>query len=222
MAKSRSYQRNLLEALKNPVEAAEYLNAALEDGESEVFLLALRDVVDSYGGMGKLAASTSLNRENLYRMLSTKGNPEFFSLSTVLDAVGFRLAVEPKTAAPSKTKSGASKLVLHANLTQVKEPTAKYALAADSESHTKSAISLTTSDDKEVGTLDFDYSAGALILRATGNIPLKRVQEVEIQTRDGRTLSAGVSVEGKNRLVLLRKIKLFPKDVSQITLTMAE
>jgi probable addiction module antidote protein len=105
MAKSRSYQRNLLEALKDPAEAAEYLNAALEDGEPEVFLLALRDVVESYGGMGKLATSTSLNRENLYRMLSTKGNPEFFSLSTVLDAVGFRLAVEPKTAALSKAKN---------------------------------------------------------------------------------------------------------------------
>jgi len=99
-----------LEALKDPNEAAEYLNAALEDGEPEVFLLALRDVVDSYGGMGKLAASTSLNRENLYRMLSTKGNPEFFSLSTILSAVGIRLAVEPKTAALSKTKSGVSKL----------------------------------------------------------------------------------------------------------------
>ena len=77
MAKSRNYQNSLIESLKDPTEAAEYLNAALEDGEPEVFLLALRDVVDSYGGMGKLAVSTSLNRENLYRMLSTKGNPEF-------------------------------------------------------------------------------------------------------------------------------------------------
>ncbi|OGQ79040.1 MAG: putative addiction module antidote protein [Deltaproteobacteria bacterium RIFCSPLOWO2_12_FULL_60_19] len=110
MAKSRNYQTDLLESLKDPVEAAEYLNAALEDGEPEVFLLALRDVVDSYGGMAKLATSTSLNRENLYRMLSTKGNPEFFSLSTILSAVGIRLAVEPKTAALSKTKSGVSKL----------------------------------------------------------------------------------------------------------------
>ena len=101
MANTRSYQRNLLESLKDPTEAVEYLNAALEEGESEVFLLALRDVVDSYGGMGKLSASTSLNRENLYRMLSTKGNPEFFSLSTVLDALGFRLAVEPKTISKS-------------------------------------------------------------------------------------------------------------------------
>src|SRR3970040_857299 len=121
MAKSRNYQSNLLEALKDPNEAVEYLNAALEDGEPEVFLLALRDVVDSYGGMGKLAASTSLNRENLYRMLSTKGNPEFFSLSTVLDAVGFRLAVEPKAAAVQKTKDRVSKLVLHANMAQVQE-----------------------------------------------------------------------------------------------------
>jgi len=109
MAKSRSYERNLSEALKDPNEAVEYLNAALEDGEPEVFLLALRDVVDSYGGMSKLAASTSLNRENLYRMLSTKGNPEFFSLSTVLDAIGFRLAVEPKATALSKTKSAVSR-----------------------------------------------------------------------------------------------------------------
>ncbi len=222
MAKSRSYQRNLLEALKDPTEAVGYLNAALEDGEPEVFLLALRDVVDSYGGLGKLAASTSLNRENLYRMLSTKGNPEFFSLSTVLDAVGFRLAVEPKTAAPSKTRSGVSKLVLHANMTQVKEPAAKYALAADSESRTQSAISLRTSDDKEVGTLDFDYKEGALILQVTGDLPLKRVQEAEIQTRDGKILVADISVQGKNRLVLLRKKKVFPEDVSQIVLTMAK
>jgi DNA-binding phage protein len=63
MAKSKSYQSNLTESLKDPTEAAEYLNAALEEGEPEVSLLALRDVGDSFGGMGKLAASTSLNRE---------------------------------------------------------------------------------------------------------------------------------------------------------------
>jgi probable addiction module antidote protein len=222
MAKSRNYQRNLLEALKDPNEAVEYLNAALEDGEPEVFLLALRDVVESYGGMGKLATSTSLNRENLYRMLSTKGNPEFFSLSTVLDAVGFRLAVEPKAAALSKAKNTISKLVLHPGIAQVKEPTPKYALAADTESRSKNAISLRTSDDQEVGTLDFEYKDGSLILQATGDLPLKRVQEAEIQTRDGKILSGEISVEGKNRLVLLRKKKVFPKDVSQIVLTIAE
>ena len=222
MAKSKSYQSGLLESLKDTTEAVEYLNAALEDGEPEVFLLALRNVVDSYGGMGKLAASTSLNRENLYRMLSTKGNPEFFSLSTVLDAIGFRLAVEPKTAGRSKTKSGVSRLVLHVNTAQVKESGAKYALAAESESRAKSPISLRTSDDKDVGTLEFDFNKGALILQVTRDVPVKRVQEAEIQTRDGKIHSGEVSVEGENRLVLLRKKKIFPKDVSQITLTMAE
>jgi probable addiction module antidote protein len=71
----------------------EYLNAALEDGEPEVFLLALKDVVESYGGMAKIATSTSLNRENLYRMLSSKGNPELKSLRTLLRAIGMQLTV---------------------------------------------------------------------------------------------------------------------------------
>ena len=221
MAKSKSYQSGLLDSLKDTTEAVEYLNAALEDGEPEVFLLALRNVVDSYGGMGKLAASTSLNRENLYRMLSTKGNPEFFSLSTVLDAIGFRLAIEPKTAALSKTKGRISKLVLYVNTAQVKEPDAKYALTADSESHAKSPISLRTSDGNDVGTLEFDFNKGALILQVTGDVPVRRVQEAEIQTRDGKILSVEVSLEGGKRLVLRRKKKVLPKDVSQITLTMA-
>jgi DNA-binding phage protein len=39
-----SYRETLLDALKNPEEAAHYLNACLEDGDIRVFLLALRDV----------------------------------------------------------------------------------------------------------------------------------------------------------------------------------
>lgn len=222
MAKSRSYRSDLLESLKDPVEAAEYLNAALEEGEPEVFLLALRDVVDSYGGMSKLAASTSLNRENLYRMLSSKGNPEFFSLSTVLSAIGFRLAVEPKTVDLPKTRSAISKIILHTHATQVKEPTPQYALAADTDSRQKTQTALRTSDNKEAGTLEFDYTDSTLVFHVTGDIPLREVQDAEIRTRDGRRLTGKVSVQGKNRLVLLKKQKVFPKDVSQITLTMAE
>jgi probable addiction module antidote protein len=222
MAKSKNYQDGLIESLKDPTEAAEYMNAALEDGEPEVFLLALRDVVESFGGMGKLAASTSLNRENLYRMLSTKGNPEFFSLSTVLDAVGFRLAVEPKTGGIATAKNRSSKIVLYATTAHVKEPAASYALAAETEARTKSVITLRTIDDNEVGTLSFDFAAGALVLEVKGPISANRVQEAEIQTSNGRTLAATISVEGTNRLVLLRKAKVFPKDVSKLTLSMAD
>ena len=221
MAKTKNYQENLFEELKDPLEAAEYLSAALEEGEPEVFLLALRDVVESYGGMGKLAAATSLNRENLYRMLSTKGNPEFFSLCTVLDALGFRLGVKPQATVLPKSNVEVSKLVLHAHTTQVKEPATKYALAADSEPSTKSAVSLTTDDGKEMGTLEFDFREGGLILQVSGGLPVKQVQEAEIQTRDGKKFSEDISIEGKNRLVLLRGNKVSPKDVSQITLSIA-
>jgi len=104
----------------------------------------------------------------------------------------------------------------------VKEPAATYALAADPESRAKAAVSVRTTEDKDVGTLTFDFSTGALVLQVKGDIPLNRVQEVEIQTRDGKILSGEVSFEGKNRLVLLRQKSIFPKDISQITLSIVE
>lgn len=95
MVRSKNYQDSLLESLTDTSEAAAYLNAALEDGDNEVFLLALRNVADArLGGMSKLAEATGLNRESLYRMLSDNGNPELKSLSRLLQALGLKLAVE--------------------------------------------------------------------------------------------------------------------------------
>jgi len=91
---TKSYKEYLIERLKkDPEEAVGYLNAVLEEGDPEVFLLALRDVAEAYGGMKKLAAKTKLNRENLYRMLSKKGNPELYSLRALLQALGFKLNI---------------------------------------------------------------------------------------------------------------------------------
>jgi probable addiction module antidote protein len=95
---SVSYDQGLEEALADPAEAAAYLNAALEDGSQEVFLMALRDVANARG-LTRLARETSLNRENLYRILSEKGNPQFSTLRGLLDSLGLKLAVEPKRAA---------------------------------------------------------------------------------------------------------------------------
>jgi probable addiction module antidote protein len=98
MTSNRKYEEVLDEDLQNPAEAAQYLSACLESGEPEVFLLALRDVARARGGVAKLAELTELNREHLYRMLSENGNPELRSLETLLDALGFRLAVALKEA----------------------------------------------------------------------------------------------------------------------------
>ena|SRR5689334_18563947 len=93
-ADTESYRESLLESLKNPDEAAHYLNACLEDDDARVFLLALRDVAEAHGGIGAISRTARLNRESLYRMLSKSGNPSLDSLAAVLNACGLRLAVQ--------------------------------------------------------------------------------------------------------------------------------
>jgi probable addiction module antidote protein len=90
---SVSYVDGLLERLKDPEDALAYLNAALEDGDQEVFLLALRDVAEARG-LTAVAQEAQLNRENLYRMLSRQGNPQLTSLVALLKSMGLRLAIE--------------------------------------------------------------------------------------------------------------------------------
>jgi probable addiction module antidote protein len=101
-AKTKPYRDGLLEALKDPDEAAQYLNACLEDEDERVFLLALRDVADAHGGIRVLSRNAQLNRESLYRMLSKSGNPSLDSLAAVLHACGLRLAVQ--SAQPRRRK----------------------------------------------------------------------------------------------------------------------
>ena len=91
MPRSIPYDDYLIESLKDPKEAEAYLNAALEDEDPRVFLLALRDVAAARGGIGKGAPSSSL--------LSKKGSPSLHSLGALLSSLGFRLAVETKDAA---------------------------------------------------------------------------------------------------------------------------
>ena len=69
------------------------MNAALEDIDPALFLLALRNVAEAQGGVAQLAEKAKLNRESLYKMLSKRGNPELKSLDSLLHALGFRLAV---------------------------------------------------------------------------------------------------------------------------------
>lgn len=91
----KKYQDSLMEALKDPKEAAEYLNAALEAGDKGMFLVALRNVTEARGGMVRLSRVAKLNRANLYRVFSKKGNPEIKTLAQILSIFGLRLSVTP-------------------------------------------------------------------------------------------------------------------------------
>ena len=99
-ANAKPYEAFLLEELRDPELAAAYLTAALTEGSTEEFLLALRSVADAHGGIGAVAESAQLNRQTLYRTLSGEGNPTVATLRSVLRAVGMDLAFTPTSAAP--------------------------------------------------------------------------------------------------------------------------
>lgn len=96
MVKVKNYKEHLLDQLQDHEEAAAYLNAALHDDDPHVFLLALRDIAEAQGGISWLAEEADLNRENLYRTLSKRGNPRFFNLLAVLDACGLELSIHAR------------------------------------------------------------------------------------------------------------------------------
>lgn len=89
-----SYEARLLEDLQDADEAAAYLEAAMEDEDPAVFLVALRQVAKAHG-MTEVARKAKLGRESLYKALSESGNPELQTVNKLLHAMGLRLSVQP-------------------------------------------------------------------------------------------------------------------------------
>ncbi|WP_058187482.1 addiction module antidote protein [Terracidiphilus gabretensis] len=85
--------------IKEPEYALYLLNDILKDGDQAELLIMLRIMAKAFGGIQKIAEETGLNPTQLYRTLSSHGNPEFRSLAAILKAMGLRLAVERVEAA---------------------------------------------------------------------------------------------------------------------------
>jgi probable addiction module antidote protein len=94
-APSLPYEDWLIERLKNPAEAAAYLETVIEEGNQAAIMLALRQIARAQGGVAEIARKAKLTREATYKMLSKSGNPELRSLTAVLEATGLRIAVKP-------------------------------------------------------------------------------------------------------------------------------
>ena len=92
---AEDYTALLIEDLRDPAEAAAYLEAAIQEGDNEALLIAMRHVAAAHGGMATIAQQTGLSRESLYRAFSKRGNPTVATLSSVLAATGLRLSVQP-------------------------------------------------------------------------------------------------------------------------------
>ncbi len=71
---------------------AEYLTAALEDSNPDVFLAAVGQVAKSRG-MSAVAESTGLGRESLYKALTPGAKPRYDTVIKVLQGLGVKLTV---------------------------------------------------------------------------------------------------------------------------------
>ena len=93
-----SYHDGFIASLKDPGEAYGYLQVAIEeyqiDNDAEALLVALRNIADAQGGLTELARKTHLNRQNLYSILSKKGNPRLDTFGLILKGLGYKLTIE--------------------------------------------------------------------------------------------------------------------------------
>jgi probable addiction module antidote protein len=78
--------------LDNDAVIAEYLSAAAEDPNPDVFVAALGDVAKARG-MAQIARDAGLGRESLYKALSAGAHPRFETIKAVLHALGVRFAI---------------------------------------------------------------------------------------------------------------------------------
>lgn len=79
---------------------AEYLNAALEDDNPDVFLQAIADVAKARG-MTQLAKDTGLGRESLYKALTPGAKPRYDTVLKLMRALGVELQAMPVHAGQS-------------------------------------------------------------------------------------------------------------------------
>ena len=80
--------------LDNDIVIAEYLNAALEDDNPNVFLQAIADVAKARG-MTQLAKDTGLGRESLYKALAPGAKPRYDTIIKLVRALGVELHTSP-------------------------------------------------------------------------------------------------------------------------------
>jgi probable addiction module antidote protein len=78
---------DVTEHLDNEEVIAEYLAAAMEDADPNVFLAALADVAKARG-MAQLAKDSGLSRESLYKTLAPGAKPRFETIVKITKALG--------------------------------------------------------------------------------------------------------------------------------------
>lgn len=92
-----SYDDYIVKTMKDPVEAAAYIEAVMEMDDPAALLVALRHVAKAHG-MAEVARRADVGDKTLFKALSASGNPTLTTVHKVLAAVGLRLSVTPANA----------------------------------------------------------------------------------------------------------------------------
>jgi probable addiction module antidote protein len=92
MGMSKLTKFDASEYLTSDVAIAEYLTAALEEEDPNVFLAAIADVAKARG-MASIAKSTGLGRESLYKALAPGAKPRYDTILKVLNVLGVKVKV---------------------------------------------------------------------------------------------------------------------------------
>jgi len=96
--RATDFDETLFSLLKDPKEAAAFLNEHLESSGRDrdaLFLKALRKVAMAQG-IDRLSSKTKLTRRAIEKALSATGNPRFSTLSNLLNALGLHVSVEAR------------------------------------------------------------------------------------------------------------------------------
>jgi probable addiction module antidote protein len=80
------------EFLKSEIAIREFLAAAMEDDNPDVFLAALGEVAMARG-IAAIAEQSGLSRESLYKTLAPGAKPRYETICKLIDALGVKLTV---------------------------------------------------------------------------------------------------------------------------------
>jgi len=112
-------------------EAIGFLQAVMEDyqvfGNSAAVVSAVQAVIESQGGVEKVAKRTAMSPETLSKILSSEKAPPLATFVTLLKALGCRLSIEPLKA----EGCGADPAGVDAAVAPIKGIKSEIALATD-------------------------------------------------------------------------------------------
>lgn len=95
MKANKITQLDIAEYLDSEEIVAEYLNLICQENDPALLLRSIGHIARSKG-MAKIAETSGLGRESLYKALDEKAHPRFETVFKVLAAMGIQMRLVPK------------------------------------------------------------------------------------------------------------------------------